>query len=181
MSNSNKDDYKINSHDVSAAFSGAAEAYGEVSLLQQTVADRLIESFELIKVNPTCVLDLGSGTGYGSRQLKKRFKKSHFFQCDISGEMLSVSKQKSKSFFSKNHFFCADAGQIPVKSNQFDLVFSNLMLQWCGDLDSVFKEIRRVLKPSGVFLFSSFGPDTLKDVKRVLAAGRRYCSCERVC
>lgn len=162
MDNNN---YDINSRDVSSAFSNAAKDYDAASLLQQTIADRLIESFEFININPKHILDLGSGTGFGSEKLKHFFKKAQFYQCDISTEMLKVSRKKSPVFFSKNHFLCANASQIPVANDQFDLVFSNLMLQWCHDLEPVFKEVKRVLKPNGVFLFSSFGPDTLKELR----------------
>ncbi len=165
MLNSDNYLYKIDRRNVAHAFDGAAKQYDTVSLLQQTVVDRLIESFDLIKINPASILDIGSGTGYGSRKLKQRFKKAQYYQSDISGEMLKAARKKSPKYFSKNHFLCADASQMPIQDQQFDLVFSSLMLQWCSDLDLVFAEVKRVLKPGGVFLFASFGPDTLKELR----------------
>jgi malonyl-CoA O-methyltransferase len=165
MQDSSNDVYKIDKRLVSSAFNAAAKDYDTSSLLQQTVADRLIESFELIKIKPLSILDLGSGTGYGSKKLKQRFKKAQFFQSDIALEMLNTSRKQSPTFFSKNHFLCADAGNMPLKDAQFDLVFSSLMLQWCSNLDLVFAEVKRMLKPGGVFLFASFGPDTLKELR----------------
>lgn len=165
MHDSNNNPYIIDRRNVAHAFDGAAKGYDKVSLLQQTVADRLDESFDLVKINPVSILDIGSGTGYGSRKLKQRFKKAKIHQCDISGEMLKAARERSPKYFSKNHFICADAAQMPIAENQFDLVFSNLMLQWCNDLDQVFAEVKRILKPGGVFLFASFGPDTLKELR----------------
>tara|TARA_R110000782_G_scaffold27256_2_gene69111 strand:+ start:12001 stop:12900 length:900 start_codon:yes stop_codon:yes gene_type:complete len=165
VSSSNNNAYDIETRKVAHAFDDAAKDYDAVSLLQQTVVDRLIESFELIKINPSTILDLGSGTGYGSRKLKQRFKKARFYQSDISGEMLKVSRKHSSRYFSKTHFLCADAAQMPIEDQKFDLVFSSLMLQWCNDLESVFAEVKRMLKPGGVFLFASFGPDTLKELR----------------
>ncbi len=165
MLNSNNNLYSLERRNVAHAFDDAAKDYDTVSLLQQTVADRLIDSFDLIKIKPASILDMGSGTGYGSRKLKQRFKKAQFYQSDISGEMLKVARKKSPKYFSKNHFLCADAAQMPIEDNQFDLVFSSLMLQWCNDLDLVFAEVKRMLKPGGVFLFASFGPDTLKELR----------------
>jgi len=49
-------------------------------------------------------------------------------------------------------------------------VFSNLMLQWCQDPDAVFGECRRVLKPGGLLTFTTFGPDTLVELRRAWAA-----------
>lgn len=165
MSNTNNNDYKIKPHDISQAFNAAAKGYDAAALLQHTVADRLMESFDQIKIEPKKVLDLGSGTGYVSKKLKQRFKKAQFFQCDISEAMLSVARHNSPSFFSRNHFLCANAEQMPIATDQFDLVISSLMLQWCNDLDAVFKEIKRILKPGGFFIFASFGPDTLKELR----------------
>ncbi len=165
MQNSIEDNHVVDSRHVRAAFNLAAKNYDDFSLLQQTITSRLIESFEHIKVNPASVLDLGSGTGFGSNKLKQRFKKAQIYQTDLSTEMLKKSRKQASRFFSKNHFLCADANQIPFPDNSFDLVFSSLMLQWCNDPDAVFAEIKRVLKPGGVFLFSSFGPDTLKELR----------------
>ncbi len=165
MQNLNNSDYDIERLNVAHAFDVAAKEYDTFSLLQQTVVDRLVESFDLIKINPASILDIGSRTGYGSRKLKQRFKKAQFYQSDISGEMLKTARKQSSRYFSKNHFLCADAAHMPIDDNQFDLVFSSLMLQWCNDLDQVFAEIKRMLKPGGVFLFASFGPDTLKELR----------------
>lgn len=157
--------YEVDSDQVRHAFDLAAKNYDAFSLLQKTVVERLIESFEHIKTAPEIILDLGSGTGYGSKHLKKQFKKTQIYQMDLSVEMLKYSRSKSSRFFSKNHFLCADANKIPLADSSVDLVFSSLMLQWCNDPDVVFSEIKRVLKGNGVFLFTSFGPDTLKELR----------------
>lgn len=165
MQNSTDKTYEVDSKLVRRAFNVAAKNYDAFALLQQTVADRLIESFEHIQIEPRSILDLGSGTGYGSKKLKQQFKKAKIYQADISVEMLKKSRAQSPRFFSKNHFMCIDANQIALANDSVDLVFSSLMLQWCNDPDAVFAEIKRVLKPNGVFLFSSFGPDTLKELR----------------
>ena len=64
---------------------------------------------------------------------------------------------------------CADAESIPLPDASVDLVHSNLMLQWCGDLTAVFAEVRRVLRPDGLFSFTCFGPDTLKELRAAWA------------
>lgn len=165
MKESMQNNYQLDNKAVRQAFSVAATKYDEFALLQQTVADRLIEAFEHIKIRSATILDLGAGTGYGSRLLKQQFKKAQIYQVDISVEMLKKSRTQSPRFFSKNHFLCADANQIPLANNSVEIIFSSLMLQWCNDPDRVFAEIKRVLKPGGVFLFSSFGPDTLKELR----------------
>jgi malonyl-CoA O-methyltransferase len=165
MQNSIDKSYEVDASKVRYAFNGAAKNYDANALLQKTVANRLIESFEHIKITPSFILDLGSGTGYGAQLLKQQFKKAHVYQADLSTEMLKGSRKKSSRLFSKNHFLCAHAERIPLPNNCVDLVFSSLMLQWCNDPDAVFAEIRRVLKANGVFVFTTFGPGTLKELR----------------
>ena len=66
---------------------------------------------------------------------------------------------------------CADAQRLPLRSASVDLVFSSLMLQWCQPLDAAFAEVRRVLKPSGFFAFSTLGPHAARAAQRL--GGRR--------
>lgn len=60
---------------------------------------------------------------------------------------------------------CGDAAALPFAERAFDLIVSNLMLQWCEDLLAVLAELRRVLVPKGLLLFTSFGPDTLRELR----------------
>ncbi len=165
MRNSVDKDYLIRPCDVRRSFNASAGRYDEYSFLQRTITDRLFESFDYIRIDPENILDLGSGTGYGAKKLKGKFKKAHIFQLDIAENMLSCANRNKRRFFSKEHFLCADAARMPLKKNSFDLVFSGLMLQWCQEPDRVFSEIRRVMKPHGIFLFSSLGPDTLHELR----------------
>ena len=89
--------------------------YDKYSILQRIVADRLNESLEQIKINPMTILDLGSGTGYGSKILHKKFTNAHIYQIDFSENMLKVSRKKSPVLFSRDPFICADINKLPFK------------------------------------------------------------------
>lgn len=54
---------------------------------------------------------------------------------------------------------------LPFEENTFDLVISNLALHWINDLPGVLTQIRRVLKPDGLFLASMFGEETLWELR----------------
>jgi len=68
---------------------------------------------------------------------------------------------------------CADIERLPLATGCAQLAFSNLALQWCK-AENAFAEVARVLEPGGLFLFSTFGPDTLKELRAAFAAADRH-------
>ena len=104
-----------------------------------------------------------------SRALKRRYPASLVVAADIAPGMLARAKAQSR-WLRRFERVRADAYSLPFRDGAFDLVFSNLMLQWCDDLDAVFAEIARVLKPGGLLLFSTFGPGTLAELREAWAA-----------
>jgi malonyl-CoA O-methyltransferase len=64
---------------------------------------------------------------------------------------------------------CADIEALPVAANSVGLVWSNLTVQWCNDLPATFVELHRVLKTEGLLMFSTFGPDTLKELRQAFS------------
>jgi malonyl-CoA O-methyltransferase len=72
--------------------------------------------------------------------------------------------------FSKKLLLCGDAEHLPLASESIDLLISSLTIQWCNDLQQTFAEFRRVLKPGGLLMFTTFGPDTLKELRQSWAS-----------
>jgi malonyl-CoA O-methyltransferase len=64
----------------------------------------------------------------------------------------------------------ADFARLPLPSETIDLVWSNLALAWAEDLRATLREFQRVLSPGGLLMFSSYGPDTLMELKSAFAA-----------
>lgn len=150
------------------AFNRAAAQYDNAAVLQREVGQRLLERFDYMRIAPEVILDAGSGTGFCSEKLLQRYKNAHVIQLDIAPAMLQYSKNKLgwwDKVFGKQSFLCADTDQLPLGSQSVDLIFSNLTLQWCDNLDNTFAEIQRVLKPEGLLMFSTLGPDTLKELR----------------
>lgn len=153
---------------VRLSFEKAANGYDEAAVLQREIGQRLLDRLDYIRFQPRRILDLGAGTGDCSFQLAERYNKSEMLIVDFATAMLQQAKQKrswKQRLSSRYKFITGDANHLPLSDNSVDMVFSNLALQWCADLEQVFKEIRRVLKPNGMLLFSTFGPDTLKELK----------------
>ncbi|MGC3981208.1 MAG: malonyl-ACP O-methyltransferase BioC [Steroidobacteraceae bacterium] len=169
----NQDPHHLDRLAARRAFSAASADYERVAVLQAEVRGRLLERLDWVKLNPSSVLDLGCGTGAASQSLQQRYPQAQVIAMDAAYGMVQQAG-KHHSFMQKllSKGFgrvCADAYKLPFKTASMDLVFSNLMLQWCDPPDAVFAEIRRVLKPQGVFLFASFGPDTLHELRSAWA------------
>ncbi|MGH8474714.1 MAG: malonyl-ACP O-methyltransferase BioC, partial [Methylococcales bacterium] len=138
----------------------AASGYDEWAVLQRKIGNRLLEFLTLDSFSNLTILDLGAGTGYCSRRLKRH----NFSVIDL--DLAPAMLVKARSLQERETFYiCGDAEFLPLADRSVDLVFSNLMIQWCRDLDRLFKEVHRVLKPEGTFLFSTFGPETLCELR----------------
>jgi malonyl-CoA O-methyltransferase len=168
MSSENPQLHLLDKKLIRQSFDAAAEHYDDVAVLQREVGQRLIERLELIKFTPQMILDVGAGTGFVSRKLDEFYKNSRVLSMDIAPRMLQVARSKDgwmSKLFGSQDYVCGDAEFLPFADNSVDLIFSNLTLQWCGELERVFAEFRRVLKPEGLLMFSTFGPDTLKELR----------------
>ena len=156
--------------DIRRAFDKAASDYDRYAVLQRAVADHLLETLELFTIKPGIVVDLGAGTGYCTNPLRSRFPKSKLILCDISLQMLRVAKSKSRYWRRAPRYVNADINELPFADNSVDVLFSSLAFQWCRDLDKLFAECKRSLKPDGLMIFSSLGPDTLRELRSSFAA-----------
>ncbi len=154
---------------VRRAFSQAAERYEATAVLQHEVEAQLLERLVYAPPTPERVLDIGAGTGKASAAIKKRWRGAQVIAMDLALPMLRQTRRRS-SFWRPLHAVCADAQALPIADARVDVIFSNLCLQWCEDLDAVFDECRRVLRPGGVLLFSTFGPDTLHELRSAWSA-----------
>jgi malonyl-CoA O-methyltransferase len=135
----------------------------------------MFERLELIRITPDRVLDAGSGTGYAVPKLQQRFPAAQMIELDLAPSMLQVSRAKqSGTGFKKllNTFsrrepaqVCSDIERLPFSDNSLDVIWSSLTLQWCNTPDAAFAEFQRVLKPGGLLMFATLGPDTLKELR----------------
>lgn len=146
---------------VRKSFNQAAEHYNSAARLQQHAAKKLMEFSDAHLSDQAIIIDLGGGTGFISDILiKKKISANNIISIDIAEKMLLTNVKILKKSI------CADADFIPLKNNSVDVVFSNLTLQWMPNLKNTFKEIFRILKHNGAFIFSSLGENTLSELRR---------------
>jgi malonyl-CoA O-methyltransferase len=169
------DVYKIDKARVRASFDRAAKTYDAAAVLQAEVRQRMLDRLDLVKISPELILDAGCGTGHASVALSRRFKQARIISLDIALGMLRLTARQEVRLkrllgLSKRTQVCADIEQLPITGLSVDLLWSNLAIQWCNDLDAAFTEAYRVMKPEGLLMFSTFGPDTLKELRQASSA-----------
>lgn len=158
-------------------FNRAAPAYEAASVLHREVESRVIERLDYVRLQPSVIVDIGAGPGTGSRALMQRYPKAKVIALDLAEGMLQIARGKAPRWpnpLRKLHCVCGDAESLPLASGSVDLIYSNLSLQWCADLDTTFREFRRVLAPGGLLMFTTFGPDTLKELRAAWSAVDGY-------
>jgi len=156
-------------------FSRAAARYNEASVLAREVGRRMDERLEYIRVDPKHILDLGCGTGADLARLGERYPQAVRLGIDFAEPMLGRIARPSSLFKRLLHparrspmLACADAHALPLAPASMSLVWSNLMLNWLTDPLPAITEIHRILEIDGLMMFSTFGPDTLRQLREAL-------------
>jgi malonyl-CoA O-methyltransferase len=169
VNSAGENEFQIERREVRRAFGRAARDYDAAAELQRQVRGELLERLDLVRIEPRAILDLGTGTGHAALALKRRYPASQVVALDLAESMLHEARRR-QTLLRRFRRVCADAAALPFRSASVDIVFSNLMLQWCNDPDRVFAECQRVLVPGGLLTFATFGPDTLVELRRAWAA-----------
>jgi malonyl-CoA O-methyltransferase len=139
----------------------------------------MFDRLSLVKTAPRQVLDAGCGSGADIAQLQQRYPAAQVIGLDAAPGMLAAAGgvQAPRSLLSRLlpakagiDLVCADFGNLPFGQNSLDLVWSNLALHWHPQPDRVFEEWRRALRVEGLLMFSTFGPDTFRELRSAFAA-----------
>ena len=170
---------------VRRAFARAAATYDAAAVLQREIAARMASRLDYIRIAPRMILDAGCGTGEAVGELSARYAGARVVALDAALPMVGVARERARgarSLFRRllpealggagpaaPLFVCGDCNALPLSGVAFDLVWSNLTLQWVNDLPRAFAEVRRVLKVGGLFTFTTFGPDTLQEIRSAFA------------
>ena len=169
---------------VRRAFARAAGTYDAAAILQREVGARMGQRLDYVKLAPVAILDAGCGTGEAVGELAARYPSARIVALDVALPMVAAARARAHSGrtvlarllrpmrAAAGHapsFVCGDINALPLSGVAFDLVWSNLALQWINDLPRALAEVRRVLKVGGLFTFTTFGPDTLKELRAAFA------------
>jgi malonyl-CoA O-methyltransferase len=151
-------------------FNRAARTYPEASRLEEEIAARMLERLDYIKLAPRRILDAGSGPP--RRALAKRYPQATVVALDFALPMLPAPGFFARITGSRILPVCADLERLPLADRSVELLWSNMALHWLGEPLAAFKEFRRVLAANGLLMFSTLGPDSLKELRSAAGASR---------
>ncbi|MDE2004154.1 MAG: malonyl-ACP O-methyltransferase BioC [Betaproteobacteria bacterium] len=170
---------------VRRGFSRAAATYDGAAALQREIGARMAQRLDVVRLAPQAILDAGCGTGEAIGELSARYPGVRVVALDLALPMLQLARDRAGRGHSMLHrllrplaarllapapqFVCADIAALPIAGASVDLAWSNLALQWVNDLPRAFGEFRRVLRVGGLLSFTTFGPDTLREVRDAFA------------
>ena len=150
-------------------FHAAAAHYDRHAAVASETAGRLIERLDGLRFEPGAVLDLGCGTGVQARVLHERFPKARILAVDPARGMLERARRQRGRWRRRFELIAADAESLPLSDASIDLVFASMTLEWCTDPERVLHGLRRILRPGGLLLMATTGPDTHRELHRALA------------
>ncbi|MGV7235347.1 MAG: malonyl-ACP O-methyltransferase BioC [Nitrosomonadaceae bacterium] len=167
-------DHILNKRQLRNSFERAAVGYDKAAMLQREVCDRMLSRLDYIKCIPGTILDAGSGTGYGGRKLANCYPDTGIIALDLALAMHYQARPTVPSWWKQvlsirkniTNYVCGDIEQLPFRDSSIGMVWSNLSLQWCNNIEQTFAEMHRVLQPEGLLMFSTFGPDTLHELRQ---------------
>jgi len=175
------DAFAVDKRMVRRSFEQAAATYDAAAVLQNEVCRRMLARLDYIKLEPATILDAGSGTGNAVVGLLARYSRARVIALDLALAMARRARARRpwwRGLFELSGprlaAVCGDIEQLPLASACAGMVWSNLAIQWSNEPQRAFAEMQRVLAPGGLLLFSSFGPDTLKELRAAFQSVDRH-------
>lgn len=152
-----------------AAFEDAPAGYEGAADLQRGIADELLERLAAVRIEPRTVVDLGCGGGHGARALQRMYRRADVIGVDPGRGM---ARRLGGGWRPRRRPLAVrgDVARLPLADASVDVLYSSLLFQRLDEPQALFTELRRVLRPEGVLMFSTLGPDTLWELREARAA-----------
>lgn len=169
----------VDARQVRRAFAQAAAQYGGADFFAREIDRRMQERLDFVRIEPSRIVDLGCSQGASLEALRQRYPEAPAVGIDLAPEMLRAA-QPARSTWQRWLPFRRDtapayaaalAQKLPLKAGCAGLVWSNLLLHWLDDPLPALAEAHRILEVGGLLMFSTLGPDTLKELRGVFADG----------
>ncbi|MFM9816437.1 UNVERIFIED_CONTAM: methyltransferase domain-containing protein [Spiribacter pallidus] len=146
----------------------AVPHFDAAAVLHREVGARLLDRLAYMRLDPATILDLGCGSGFHVRGLRKRYPRARLVLADLAPGLVARARRSAGRWRRPPGVAC-HVDQLPFGNDQFDLIFSSLALHRSSDLAATARELQRLLRPGGVLLFATYGPDTLHELRTAWA------------
>jgi malonyl-CoA O-methyltransferase len=173
--------FRVERQALRRSFERAAATYDAAAVLQNEVCRRMLGRLDFVKQDPEVILDAGCGTGNALGALARRYPAARIVALDIALDMARRARAGARLPRWQRllrrpapDVLCADIGRLPLAPASCGFVWSNLVLQWVNEPAVSIAEMHRVMKPGGLLMFSTFGPDTLKELRFAYSGTDRY-------
>lgn len=172
-------EFRLDPRQARRAFERAARAGTDAAVLQAEIERRMLERLDFIRLQPRRILDAGCGTGRGLGLLRRRYPRADLLGVDFARDAVHAAK-RGESLISRawgmlggpvRLHLCADFSRLPLRAGCVDMVWSNLALAWAADPLAALRELHRALVSGGLLMLSSYGPDTLRELRAAFGAG----------
>ncbi len=169
----------VDQQQVGRRFARIAANYDTADFFAREVDRRMQERLDFVNLKPGRVLDLGCSRGGSFPGLSARYPEADLIGLDLAPAMLTAQRVQRAGWqrwlgLGKSTGplrLAADAAKIPLKSRSTAIIWSNLLLHWLNDPLPALAEAHRVLDVGGLLMFSTLGPDSLKELRAAFADG----------
>jgi malonyl-CoA O-methyltransferase len=155
-------------------FDRAAATYLGAARLETEVGARMLERLDYLRVTPATILDAGCGPAPQAAGLARRYPRAALVTLDFSLPMLALARRalgwRARLRGRRTLALCAALERLPLGAGCVELAWSNMALHWAADAPTALAELARVLAPEGLLMFSTLGPDTLKELRAAVGA-----------
>jgi malonyl-CoA O-methyltransferase len=169
----------VDRQQVGRRFSKVAASYPQADFFAREIDRRMLERLDYVNLTPNRILDLGCSRGGSFTELAGRYPATQLLGFDLAPAMLQSDTAARPAWqrwlglkpTTGPLRVAADAASLPLQSQSIALVWSNLLLHWLDDPLPVLAEAHRVLEVGGLLMFSTLGPDSLKELRTAFSDG----------
>jgi malonyl-CoA O-methyltransferase len=144
--------------------------------LAREVERRMAERLAYVRHDPARILDVGCGARWPGA-LRERYPAAEIVAVDSALAMLRhargarplAARALALVRGGTERFACAELSALPLATGCCAMIWSNLALAWSDDLGATIAEWQRVLTVGGLLMFSTYGPDTLQELRAAYA------------
>lgn len=157
---------------VAGRFNKAVNTYDRYAVVQKRMAQQLLKTVTTRRPEAVDILEIGCGTGSLTQLLTKNYPRSRITAIDLADKMVDAARSRIGTR-TGIRFLVADAEDPSWDSGLYDLVVSNATFQWFNRPEQTLRLLKERLKPGGLLVFTTFGPDTFRELHMVFEAVER--------